>query len=473
MHVGIIGGGISGLATAYYLLKEGCQVTIFEAGSRLGGLATSTQVQGVWIDKFYHCILPSDTALLSLIEDLGLGREVYWTETEMGFLFRQRLYSLTTPMDLLRFSALSLTDRLRLGMTALYTRSLNDWRKLEQVTAEEWLVRFCGKRAFDTVWKPLLTFKFGDNYNEVPASWLWGRVKRQATTRQGRSQKEALAYVRGGFKVIFERLAEEILRLGGIIHTDTKVEGIKIAGDKASGIFVRGNLHPFDKVVSTLPITQFLKLVDPASLGNSFEYTTMSYQGVVCVLLVLKEKLSPYYWMPVVDSGASFAGIVETTNLIRREDLGGINLVYLVNYVPREDPLFSATEGELIEQSLPMLGNLFPHFNPSQVLEAHVHRAAFVEPRWALNYSSHMPRRILLNNSLFLLTTAQLYPEINSTSNCVKQVKEVFDQLITQPLPDLSGAQSLPQAVSLPRQQETEWAVQCTPYAQSITEPRR
>jgi protoporphyrinogen oxidase len=442
MHVGIIGGGITGLTTAYYLLKQGCKVTVFEAGSMLGGLATSTQMQEVWIDKFYHCILPSDTALVSLIADLGLGQELYWTETEMGFLYRGQVHPLTTPLDLLRFSPLSFTDRVRLGVTALYSRRLTDWRALEQVTAEQWLVRFCGERAFNTMWKPLLTFKFGDNYKQVPASWLWGRVKRQATTRRGQSQKEALGYVRGGFRIIFERLAAEIARLGGVVHTDTKVGSIKIADQQAHGIFVGGDLHHFDKVVSTLPITQFLKLVDLALLTDSFNYTTMSYQGVVCVVLALKERLSPYYWMPVVDPGVSFAGIVETTNLIRREDLGGINLVYLVNYVSREDPLFSAAEEQLIAESIPMLENLFPKFDASQVLQARVHRAAFVEPVWTVNYSSRMPRRALLKNTLFVLTTAQLYPEINSTSNCVKQVQEVFNDLATQPA-DLPQAQPL------------------------------
>jgi protoporphyrinogen oxidase len=123
---------------------------------------------------------------------------------------------------------------------------------------------------------------------------------------------------------------------------------------------------------------------------------------------------------------------METTNLIRREDLGGISLVYLVNYVPSGHPLFSASERELISRSIAGLEKIFPHFHSSQVLEAHVHKAALVEPVWTLNYSSKLPHRTLLNNSLFLLTTAQLYPNINSTSNCVKQVNEIFKQLVAE-----------------------------------------
>ena len=211
-----------------------------------------------------------------------------------------------------------------------------------------------------------------------------------------------LAYVRGGFKAIIGALAEAVRNKGGVVHTGTKVDRIATSGTRATGLMVNGEFQAFDKIVSTVPITQFLKLVDPGVLGEDFRHDGVAYQGAVNVLLVLKEPLSRYYWMPVVESGVSFAGIVETTNLIRREDLGRIS-------------------------------KALPSFNPGQILESHVHRAAFVEPVWTVNYSDRMPRRVLLNDSLFVLTTAQLYPEINSTSNCVSQVRESFARLATAP----------------------------------------
>jgi protoporphyrinogen oxidase len=430
MHVGIVGGGISGLTTAYYLLKAGHQATIYEAGPEVGGLAAAVQVQGVWVDKFYHCILPSDVGLLSLVEEIGLGANIYWQETEMGFLYRDHLYPLTTPMDLLRFSAISLTDRLRLGITGLYARRLKDWRALEKVTARDWLTRFCGERAFNTIWKPLLVFKFGDRWQEAPATYLWARVKRQGTTHKGRSSKEMLAYVRGGFKQIIGTLADTVKQMGGVIHTGTKVDRIETTAERVRGLTVHGQLQAYDKVVSTVPVSQFLKIVDPAVLGERFRHDGVAYQGAVNTLLVMKEPLTRYYWLPAVESGVSFAGVVETTNLIRRADLGGISLVYLVNYAPVEDPLFKMDSDALIERSMGELSRVFPSFNVGRVLESHVHRAAFVEPVWTVNYSDRVPRRALLNNSLFMLTTAQLYPEINSTSNCVTQVRDSFPSLI-------------------------------------------
>ncbi len=364
-----------------------------------------------------------------------MGANVYWEETEMGFLHKGRLYSLTTPSDLLRFSALSIGARIRLGAFGLYTRFLNDWRPLERVTAKEWITRMCGEQVFQTVWKPLLAFKFGEGHEHAPATYIWSRLKRQATTRKDRSKKEVLAYVRGGFKAIIETLVREVTRLGGVIRTSTAVDRIDATDGRVHGVTVGGRLEPFDKVVATIPITQSLKLLDRNVLGEAVWNHPISYQGVVCVLLALKQPLSRYYWIPVVDSGVSFSGIVETTALIHRDDVGGNNLVYLVNYVPRNSAQFRAADEEILARSIGELRSLFPGFHPSQIVESRVSRAAFVEPLWTVDYSSRLPQRCLLNDSLFLLTTAQLYPEINSTSNCVKQVKSVLNHLTAESVP--------------------------------------
>ncbi|NTW82624.1 MAG: FAD-dependent oxidoreductase [Chlorobiaceae bacterium] len=46
----VIGGGISGIATAYYLLKEGFSVDIYESASRIGGRVGSEEMLGRWLD---------------------------------------------------------------------------------------------------------------------------------------------------------------------------------------------------------------------------------------------------------------------------------------------------------------------------------------------------------------------------------------------------------------------------------------
>src|SRR2546423_2039403 len=120
LHVGVIGGGFTGLTTAFYLLCAGAKVTVLEAGPQPGGLATFHDFGPFCWDKFYHCILTSDAALLQLIHDLGLSDELHWTETKTGFFVDGSIHSMSSALDFLRFRPLSVWAKIRLGLGILY-----------------------------------------------------------------------------------------------------------------------------------------------------------------------------------------------------------------------------------------------------------------------------------------------------------------------------------------------------------------
>src|ERR1700723_220224 len=48
--IAIVGGGLSGLATAYQLACEGIEFTLFEASGRLGGIIETVHRQGFVIE---------------------------------------------------------------------------------------------------------------------------------------------------------------------------------------------------------------------------------------------------------------------------------------------------------------------------------------------------------------------------------------------------------------------------------------
>src|SRR5262244_1872979 len=115
LRVGVVGGGIAGLASAHFLLKAGHVPVVLEATDQLGGLGTYFIHDGVSLERFYHVILDSDADLCALIADLGISDRLVWRKTGMGFLVDGELYGFNTPADLLRFRALSFIDRLRTG----------------------------------------------------------------------------------------------------------------------------------------------------------------------------------------------------------------------------------------------------------------------------------------------------------------------------------------------------------------------
>ncbi|MBM3944507.1 MAG: FAD-dependent oxidoreductase, partial [SAR202 cluster bacterium] len=141
MKIGIIGAGAAGLAAAYELGKAGHHTAVYERAPFLGGQASTFDVGGAPLERGYHHLFTSDTDIVSLIHEIGLGHQMRWIESTVGILHKGRIYNFVTPMDLLRFSPLSLIDRFRLGLVTLLLQRNNDWRKLEGITADEWIRR--------------------------------------------------------------------------------------------------------------------------------------------------------------------------------------------------------------------------------------------------------------------------------------------------------------------------------------------
>ena len=145
-HTIVVGGGLLGMRLAQRLVAEGQRVTLLEAASHAGGLADHQDLAGHRWDRFYHVILKSDLATLRLLRELGLESQVRWGVTRTGFFADGQLHSLSNSIEFLRFPALSLLDKFRLGLTIFAASRIRDWRPLESTLAVDWLRRWSGKR---------------------------------------------------------------------------------------------------------------------------------------------------------------------------------------------------------------------------------------------------------------------------------------------------------------------------------------
>ena len=109
-RVDILGAGIGGLATAWFLARDGAgsgkpglEIHIWEKDSAPGGLAGSFETESWRVEKFYHHLFRRDVALRSLIEELGMGGDLVWRPASTGAYYFARPYRLSSPLDLLRF----------------------------------------------------------------------------------------------------------------------------------------------------------------------------------------------------------------------------------------------------------------------------------------------------------------------------------------------------------------------------------
>lgn len=423
--VAIVGGGFSGLAAAYEFARAGRRVVVIEKDEELGGLAGGFKVGDHVLEKFYHHWFSNDVHVMRLISELGLESNVLLRPTRTGMYYANQFFRLSSPLDLLRFSALSFLDRIRLGIAVLRVRIIKDWLPLEKVSAKEWLIGLCGRRVYDVVWDPLLVGKFGALAEEVSAAWFWKKLVLRGGSRT-RSGEEILAYYRGGFAALADALAARIVALGGEVMRSTEVIGLVLHGDaQARGLETSAGPVTARQLLVTTPLPVAADLLD----GHVAEDYTRSlrrirYLANMCLVLNLKRSLSETYWLNVNDPGFPFVGVIEHTNFEPSESYGGRHIVYLSKYLPPEAELYRMPDREVLDFALPHLKRMFPEFDSSWILDWYVWRAEHAQPIAETNYSELIPKRATPLHNVHITSMAQIYPEDRGTNYAIREGRE-------------------------------------------------
>ncbi|MET8760311.1 FAD-dependent oxidoreductase [Lentzea sp. NPDC004782] len=414
--VTVIGGGICGLAVAHRLARAGTAVTLVEGTGQLGGLGTFFPWRDRWVERFYHCVMPTDEHLLPLLEELGLRDDVRWERTSMGMIVDGRHYPFNSGLDLLRFTALGLPDRIRFGAVSVLLRRLGKGKDLDNLRTEDWLRGLYGDEVWRDLFGPLFGSKFGAAFGDVPALYLWQRL--------GRERNVAVrGYPRGGYKSIIDALSRSIESHGGVVRTSAPVRALRVTGGRAEIELDGGETITSGRVVSTLPLPALRQVAD-AGLAPLLPEVDLRYQGVVNALFVLRRPLSGHYWTPVLRSGTEFDGVVEMSPLTGPVD--GRHLVYVMRYTDRGSALFQEDTRDIAARWTAQLRTLHG-LAAEDVEEAHVFRAPFVEPVYPLGYLARRPPVEVAGTPLLLATTAHVYPSVTSWNSSVGLANRVSD----------------------------------------------
>ena len=423
MNVGIIGGGLSGLALAQRLSARGHEVTVVERENQVGGLATWEDHGPFTFDRYYHVILPSDRYLLSFLRDIGLESEMRWATTLTGFYVDEQLHSMSNSMEFLRFRPLSLWSKFRLAMTILYCSRINDWKRLERVTVEDFLIRHSGRKTYEKMWKPLLLAKLGESYKRVSAVFIWTYIKRMFSARDSSASKEKMGHVYGGYKTVFDRLLDVLTERNSKVMLGQTVERISPAS-RGDGIdvMIGSSVQHFDKVIFTGPVNVLEKVADRSLVSVENSGHRVEYLGVLCMALITREPLTEYYILNIADERIPFTGIVGMGNLLETEEMAGCFLTYLPKYVLSTDEELRRPESELRAEFLAGVRRIYPNLMDEDIVSAKVHRAFKVQPLQVLNFSKQIPTSDTHHPDFFVHNTAQF---VNNTLNNNEVIRAV------------------------------------------------
>jgi protoporphyrinogen oxidase len=431
-EIGIIGGGIMGISLGYFLSKQGAAVTIYEASPVLGGLAGPiTLADGTQVDRFYHAILSSDRHLRGLCEELGIASQLRFKETKTGFYYRNAIYPMNNIIEFFKFPPLGWIDRFRLGLTILAAQFIKDWRTLESVSVQDWLLKWSGSNTFQNIWRPMLKAKFDGGFDDVPATWIWSRLVRMKSTREGANQKEMAGHLIGGYITLIQAMTEKIKASGGQVLLQTPVKEILIENGRATGIrLASGEIAKFDKVVCTMQAPLFQRLIPNADPAYQAALTQTEYLGIIAPLLVLTRPLTGNWTINITDDRFPFTGIIETTAYIDPKYVGGYHLVYLPKYTAPGSEWQKKSDEEIRQIWLENLQAMFPHFDPATIKYFLIHRERYVEPLHGLNKTDSVPQVKTPIESLYLATTAQIYPALTNGESVSRHAREAAEIIL-------------------------------------------
>ncbi len=417
------------MAAAWDLKKAGHDVTIFEAADYVGGLASGfKEPHWNWsVEKFYHHWFQTDSEMLGLIRDLGLEDKVRFPRPLTVMLYKHKWYPFDSIIKALLFPGLGFgLNKIRFGFVGLFLRLTNNWRALEKVTAEEWMLKYAGRQVYEQMWKPLLVGKFGPFYKDVNMAWMWARIKAR-TTRLGTFE--------GGFQKFADLFAEKLREQGVGIKLGVAVKSIKrdqatgaaLSASKGGSTTLTAKLsvdeESFDKVLVTLSPNQMAKLCPDLPENYLKGLLELKSMGAVVMTLALKHPLSRdgYYWFNVPkEEGYPFLALVEHTNFVPKENFGGDHIVYAGDYLELGHEYFSLSDEQLLERFIPAFQKFNPEFSRDWVKKIWVHKTNYAQPVPLLNHSKNIPDIQTPIEGLYFASMSQVYPWDRGTNFAVE-----------------------------------------------------
>jgi protoporphyrinogen oxidase len=377
MTVGVVGGGIAGLAAAYRLQQRGHEVQVFEASDQIGGLAAVHETAGDPIEKFYHHLSKSEETIVDLAGDLGLDDALEWRTGENAYYVDGIVHPMDKPWEILAYPHLSLYDTFRLGMLVLDVDvrggvpSFDTYERLEDfedVGVEDFIVEHTTRGCFERFFRPLLEAKFGDRWEDVSAAWLLGRIKFRG--ERDILEGEVLGYLEGGFGTLLDALLDAVGAEN--VTSGARVQALEIADGRVQSLTVDShegiNDNDGANADGSATMTHAVDDVVVATMPNVLEDLTgyacdIDFQGTVCSVIAMDEPLTETYWLNVADE-APFGALIEHTNFVPPERYGGEHLLYAVKYVQSaEDPLWVQDDAGVEETWLAGIEDLFPDFD--------------------------------------------------------------------------------------------------------------
>jgi oxygen-dependent protoporphyrinogen oxidase len=163
----VLGAGISGLAAAYFLNKEGYDVTVLEKRAEAGGSMESVFENGYMFDRGPNSGLDTTPLISQLVEELGLQKEIVFASkigNKRYILRNNQLHPLPmNPPAFLKTKLFSGRAKFRLFLEPFIGRSNDGYYQ----SISDFVTRRLGKEFLDYAINPFVAGVYAGNPEEL------------------------------------------------------------------------------------------------------------------------------------------------------------------------------------------------------------------------------------------------------------------------------------------------------------------
>ncbi len=290
----VLGGGISGLATAWYLKKAGVPFTLIEKEDKVGGVIRSSEIEGTVVNFGPNSLRDKDGSLRALAKDVGLEDEM--VEISEAFKTRyivrhQELQELVpSPKTLFTTKVLSAKGKWRIFAEPFISKGPETD---ESVGA--FLERRIGKEAVDYLVDPVFSGIYaGDIYQMSKKEILPQLAENEQQfgsliigAFRSKKEKSDVKPTVLSFKKGVQQLAEAIqskltenIRHEKILRVTNKEGGYLVETDKST--------YHSDQVISCLPAHELANLLDNVEGDLKDALGQITYSPMVSTQLIFK-----------------------------------------------------------------------------------------------------------------------------------------------------------------------------------------
>lgn len=387
MHCVVVGGGLSGLASAVWLSEKGHRVTLLERGGALGGRTVSIPLAAVddVPDNGQHVFASGYENLFRYLESVGTRQHVRFPghmsiRMPGGAVRRSSFWG----VDGLRAALGDLPgveglDRVRtaLAQSRMMRDVLHPPADLDAITADEWFRRLgLPASARKAMWDGIVIGLTGDKTTissaKIPADLLRTGMRQAVKMRTPVS----IGYPTVDLDTLFVKSAERVFSVRGVeVRTRALVRSVDVRDGAVTGVTLDGGeTLAADAVICAVPVWNVRGLLDqtPERAAVERAVEALTPVPIVSVNLYLDRSLGMDDWGEILYGGE---GVLE--QVWDRQRMHGRSPAknwFFSTTVSASYELMELSNEEITAKQMEMLGRYYPRSRGAKVVHVHVVR---------------------------------------------------------------------------------------------------